>query len=70
MCRTRPPLESEFDHIVKISELTLDFHTGYRPNGLRWAPDSSLLGTIYAIHVRDYDTAVLLKITIGDCNLE
>lgn len=71
MCRTRPPVRSEFDHVVEPNERLIAYHTGYRADGLRWAaPDICWLGTIYAIHVRDHDAAVLLKMTIGDCDLE
>lgn len=70
MCRTRPPLESEFDHIAESSDLRLVYHTGYLYDAWHGAPDISCIDTIYAIHVRDYDTAVLLKMTIGDCDLE
>jgi hypothetical protein len=70
MCRTRPPVLAEFDHIVDRDERMIAYHTGYRPDAPRWAPDIGWLGTIYAIHVRDYDTAILLKTAIGDCDLE
>lgn len=66
----RPPARAEFDHIVERSDRVIAYHTGYQPEAPRWAPDVCWLGTIRAIHVRDHDTAVLLKTAIGDCDLE
>jgi hypothetical protein len=70
MCRTRPPVPGEIDNIFFGGDGVIAYHTGYRPDGLRWAPDVSWLGTIYAIHVRDFTIAMLLKTAIGDCDLE
>ena len=70
MCRTRPPVRGEIDHILDRRDGVIAYHTGYRPDAPRWAPDMCWLGTIYAIHVRDFTVANLLKTAIGDCDLE
>jgi len=66
----RPPLNADFDHIVERSDRLVSYHTGYKPEAPRWAPDISWLGTVYAIRVRDFDTAHMLKIAIGECDLK
>lgn len=70
VCRTRPAVLAEFDHLVESSDRMIAYHTGYRPDCPRWAPDISWVGTIYAVHVRDLHTATLLKMAIGHCALE
>lgn len=69
MCRTRPPAPNLIREIMGRRG-TIAYHSGYDPNGMRWAPDNSLLGTVYAIHVRDETTALMLQIAIGDSTME
>lgn len=69
MCRKRPPTRAAFQHLLDGDEGVI-LHTGYRPDCPRWAPDRSWMGTVYAIHVRDFTTAHLIHLAIGDCTLE
>ena len=69
MCRTRSPLPGEVRHILGRDGI-IAYHSGYHPDCPRWAPHVEWLGTVYAIHVRDEMTAILLQIAIGDSVIE
>lgn len=69
MCRERPPLAREFEHLLHQDAIIVR-NTGYRPDCPRWAPDISWARTIYAIHVQDFVTANLVQMAIGDSVLE